>query len=211
MIECPKCGKISKKDVRIYDERLRKQRIDISPINPVCKLCGSEVYITDKADGGNILIINGTCGSGKTSIAEYFAKIGWLPIDGDCAIQSLRHKTGTKEYQWNELLEEVIHEIDLMSVFTNHIVLSHIILPEDYSKYIKAFETRNMQYKFILLKPEYSSAVERCQTRICHSNVTPEKWIRHFYDILVPDNRIEVIDNTHMTVNETADSILRLL
>ena len=44
----------------------------------------------------------------------------------------------------------------------------------------------------------------RCQSRVCHGSVTPEYWIRQFYEKLDFDGRVNVIDNTNMTPEETA-------
>lgn len=210
MINCPNCGEITKDNVKIYDESLRKQNIGISPILPTCKLCGAEVVISHTANGGNIIVLNGTCGSGKTTVAELLADKGWLAIDGDCAIQTLRHKKGTKQYEWSELINEIVCEIDILSLFSENIVLSHVVLPEDFDKFIEMFEIRNLKYKFILLKPEFQIAVERCQTRTCHETVTPEQWIKHFYDVLVFDDRFDIVDNTNLTAEETVEYILKM-
>lgn len=212
MINCPNCGEITKDNVMVYDESLRKQNIGISPILPTCKLCGSEVVVSHICNGGNIIVLNGTCGSGKTTIAELLIDKGWIAIDGDCAIQSLRRKKGTKQYEWNELINEIACEIDIISFFCKNIVLSHIILPEDLKKIIKLFESRNLKYKLILLKPEYEIAVERCQMRTCHTSITPEKWIKHFYDILAfDDEHFKIINNSDMTAQYTVKTILNLL
>jgi len=45
-----------------------------------------------------------------------------------------------------------------------NIGLSHVILPEDMNRYISIFESRNIKYNFFLLKPDYQTAVERCQS-----------------------------------------------
>lgn len=212
MIKCPNCGEITKDSIKIYDENLRKQDISILPILPTCKLCNAEVQISHICNGGNIIVLNGTCGSGKTTIAELLANKGWLAIDGDCAIQSLRHKKGTKQYEWIELINEIASEIDLLSLFSNNIVLSHIVLPEDVIRLIELFKTRNLMYKFILLKPQYQTAVDRCQLRTCHTSITPEKWIKYFYDILdFDDTLFDIVDNSRMTAQTTAETILNLL
>lgn len=209
MITCPNCGEITKEDVKLYDESLKKQNIGISPVYPTCKLCGAEAAISHTCNGGNIIVLNGTCGSGKTTVAELLADKGFLAINGDCAIQTLRCKKGTKQYEWSELIDEIACEIDILSLFSENIVLSHVVLPEDFEKFIKMFKARHLQYKFILLKPDYQTAVERCQTRTCHETVTPEQWIKHFYDILLFDDRFDIVDNTNMTAQETAEHILK--
>lgn len=211
MIYCANCGEITKDNIMIYDESLKKQNLRISPIYPKCKLCGSDVAVLNVKNCANVIVLNGTCGSGKTTIAELLADKDWLAIDGDCAIQSLRYRKRTKQYEWNELINEILFEIDILSLFCENIVLSHIILPEDYQRYIEFLKSRNMKYKFILLKPEYHIAVERCQTRTCHTSVTPTDWIKHFYDILLfDDGQFDIVDNSDMTAPEVAETILNL-
>ncbi len=143
-ILCPNCGTITKDDILIYNESLRKQNLSISPILPVCRNCDAEVSVHHKCDGGNIIAINGTSGSGKSTVAEILADRGYLAIDGDCAIQAVRHKKGTKQYEWDELINEIVCEIDVLSLFGKNIVISHVVLPEDMDKYIDIFESRNM-------------------------------------------------------------------
>ena len=87
--------------------------------------------------------------------------------------------------------------------------MATIIVPEDLERYRNIFKERNLKYKFILLKPNYKTVVERCQSRTCHSNVTPEYWIDYFYNLLKFDEQVEVIDNTNMTAEETAECILK--
>ena len=78
--------------------------------------------------------------------------------------------------------------------------------------FIELFESRNIKYKLILLKPEYQTAIERCQIRTCHTGITPERWIKHFYDILVfDDDRFDIVNNSDMTAQDTAEIILNLL
>ena len=76
MISCLNCGELTIDDIRIYMERLRKQRFDLLPIRPTCKRCGAEAAVTQRATGGQIIVLNGTCGSGKATIAEIRKQIG---------------------------------------------------------------------------------------------------------------------------------------
>lgn len=211
MINCPNCGEIAIaiEEIQIYNENLRRQNFTLSPVLPTCKRCKAEVGITHKCSGGNIIILNGTSGSGKSTVAEILAGKGYAAIDGDCAIQTVRHKKGTKQYEWDELISEIACEIDILSLLGGNVVLSHIVMPEDMDKYIEMFKSRNLKYKFFLLKPEYQTAVNRCQSRTCHTSVTPEYWIKYFYDVLNFDDRVAVVDNTHMTAEETAEFILK--
>lgn len=207
MALCPQCGWIHRTQVRLYDETLKKQRMDILPVHPTCRGCGSEVEISDMNRDGEIIVVNGTCGSGKSTVAEYLSGMGWYGIDGDCAIQTLRHRTGRKKYEWQELMAEIFREIRQVGFFGDRIVLSHVVLPEDLAAYEEAFRQTGWRYKLILLKPQYEAAAERCRTRKCHMSITPEEWIRHFYDALQFEGEFAVIDNTHMTVAETMAAI----
>ena len=111
----------------------------------------------------------------------------------------IKHIKGTAQWDFNE----IANEIDILSMFGDDFVVSTVILPEDLDKYIEIFQSRNLKYRFFLLKPEYQTAVARCQSRVCHGSVTPEYWIRQFYEKLDFDGRVNVIDNTNMTPEET--------
>ena len=208
MITCPNCGELTEEEIWIYSERLRKQIFSMTPILPICKRCGAEADVKHTCKGGYIIIINGTCGSGKSTIAEILVKKGFLAIDGDCVIQVAKYKKGTKNVDFREITSEIASEIDILSLYGDNFVLSSVILPEDMDNYIKMFESRNLKYNMFLLRPEYQTAVYRCQSRTCHTSITPEYWIKYFYDILEFDGRVMVIDNTNITAEETAEQIL---
>ena len=59
-----------------------------------------------------------------------------------------------------------------------------------------------------MLKPNYKTVLQRCQTRTCHENVTPEYWIDYFYKLLEYNDEVDVIDTTEMTADETAEYII---
>jgi len=208
MIKCPNCGERTKEEISIYNDDLRRQSFSFTPILPTCKKCGAEVDITHRCKGGKIIIITGTCGSGKSTVAELIANTGFLAIDGDCVIQVVKHKKNTKQVNFEEMLEEIACEIDILSLFGSNIVLAHVVTPELLDGYIKMLQERNMNYSFFLLKPDCQTAVERCQTRTCHTSITPEYWIKHFFDTLVFDDRVDAIDNTYLSAEETATCIM---
>jgi hypothetical protein len=166
----------------------------MSPVLPTCVHCGKGVEIVHKCNGGNIIVLNGTCGSGKSTITEIFLRKGFLGIDGDCVIQTVKHK-------------KTAVEIDILSMFGDDFVLATVILPEDLDKYTEIFQSRNLEYRLFLLKPDYRTAVQRCQSRTWDGSVTPEYWIRHFYEELNFDDRVIVVDNTSLTPEETAGYI----
>lgn len=113
MITCPNCGEIAKNEIKIYNEGLRKQNFSITPILPTCKHCGAGVAISQTCNGGNIIVLNGTCGSGKSTVAELLVNKGFLAIDGDCVMQVVRHKKNIKQVAFCDMFDEIASEIDI--------------------------------------------------------------------------------------------------
>ena len=208
MLTCPNCGKLTKEQIYIYNAELRKQNFGHTPILPTCKICDAEIQNSHLCNGGNIIVLNGTCGSGKSTVAEVMLQKGFLAIDGDCALQSAKHKRNGEKVDYRELVDEIADEIDLLSLYTDNVVLATVIHPEDIDQYKKMFEKRNLNYRFILLKPQYEVVLQLCQKRTCHKSVTTEYWIDYFYKLLNFENEVEVIDNTDMTAEETAEYII---
>jgi len=198
--------------VTIYNKSLRKQTFDISPILPACNICGSEAEVTGNTRGVKILLLNGTCGSGKSSIADELMKFhGFLAIDGDCVRQVQKYKLGPERKWVNnapEMIEEIGKEIDILSAVGSEIVISTVVEPDDLPKYISLFESKGMDYRIILLKPDYETVVKRTQTRTCFGSITPEYWVRYFYDKLEFDD-VETLDNSNLSVEQSAVAILQ--
>jgi len=207
---CLICDAISLDNITVYNESLRKQTFSISPILPTCCICNSEVEVSGCTQDVKIILLNGTCGSGKSATAEELVKShGFLAIDSDCTMQVIKHKLGVKrvDFDSDEMLEEIGKEIDILSAYGNKIVLSHVVMPADMHKYRSLFESKGMEYRIILLKPDYETAVQRTITRTCHATITPEEWVRYFYDRLVFDD-IEVLNNSNLTVEQSAQEIM---
>ena len=183
----------------------------MSPILPTCNTCGSEAEVTGDTQGVKIILLNGTCGSGKSTTAEELVKShGYLAIDGDCVLQVVRHRHGMQQVSNNspEMIDEFGREIDILSAVGRKIVLSTVVEPEDFRKFTDMFESKGLDYRIILLKPNYETAVKRTQTRTCHGSITPEKWVRHFYDKLAFDDA-DTFDNSALSVEESAIAILQ--
>jgi len=196
---CPTCGPIPLTNITIHSQALRKQTFTHSPILPTCNTCGAEAKVKGHTQGKFILLLNGTCGSGKSSIAEELAKNhGYLTIDSDCTRQAIKHKLGANHgaFDSNEMLEEIGTEIDILAAYGSKIVLSHVVMPEDIGKYTGLFQSKGMTFRIILLKPDYETAVSRTKTRTCHTSITPEEWVRYFYDRLVFDDGVEPYEHS---------------
>ena len=218
IIACPHCGILTAGQIAIYNQALRKQRFDISPVLPCCLECGAEVSIETRYDSGNVLVLNGTCGSGKSSVAEVLMKErGFAAVDTDCAMQVLKHKRALPRYSYDseELFGEVTHEIDMLLSLGYDVALAHVIKPEDLRKWAEYFIGNNIRYAFFLLQPAYDVAVSRTKARTCHASITPEEWVRHYYDKLDaekfdPSLGVHIYDNSAETAEETAARVLEM-
>lgn len=80
----------------------------------------------------------------------------------------------------------------------------------DVDKYKQLFESKGLDYKIILLKPDYETAVQRCQTRTCHAKITPDEWIRYFYDRLYATDGVIELNNTGYSINDAVNKIMDL-
>lgn len=208
MIWCPNCGEIVKEQVELYDISLRRQNFAHTPIYPTCRRCHAPVQLSHHCNGGEVIVLTGTCGSGKSTVAELLARQGFGAIDGDCALQAAKHRQGGAKLDYRQITDEIAWELDWLSLYTDKFVLATVIHPEDLLQYKVLLEARRLRYRFYLLRPDYAAALQRCQTRTCHKSVTPEYWIDYFYRLLDYDAAVNMVDNTSLTAEETAAYIL---
>lgn len=208
MIRCPNCGDIAKEQVELYDISLRRQNFAHTPIYPTCRSCHAPVQLLHRCDGGEAIVLTGTCGSGKSTVAELLVRQGFWSIDGDCALQAAKHRQSGAKLDYRQIADEIARELDWLSLYTDKFVLAAVIHPEDLLQYKALLKVRRLRYRFYLLKPDYAAALQRCQTRTCHKSVTPEYWIDYFYRLLNYDATVNVVDNTLLTAEETAAYIL---
>jgi gluconate kinase len=218
---CPHCREIPIEQVIVYNQQLRVQQFELYPILPTCRVCGSEVSFTGRPtglEGQKLLVLSGTCASGKTTTAcALRAKYGFDVIDGDCVMNVIRHKTGVHKVDFNgpAMLAEIALEIDILLALKRDIVLSHVIVPEDIPLYRRIFQSRQLRYKLFVLQPSYQAAVARSQTRTCFNHITPEVWVKHFYDLLstMPSQAAQdvvMFDNTALDVEQSTAAILKI-
>ncbi|WP_160692310.1 AAA family ATPase [Clostridium sp. C2-6-12] len=216
---CPKCGHLHNENVKIYNENLRKQSFNISPILPTCLICGSEITLNSSSICGDeceVIVLTGTCGSGKSSSAEILMeKHGFGVIDGDCVMQVVKHKLGVNKIQYNEppMYREIENQIDILLALKKDIVISNIVTTQDIQIYRKIFKQRALNYKIFLLQPQYAIAIARTKARSCHKSITPEEWVKYFYDELSKFNSqsnedVIVFDNSDYSVEKSVHKIL---
>ena len=218
-INCPKCGYIHRKNIELYNSKLRKQSFGISPILPTCSFCGSEVTFDRSnicSNDRKVIALTGTCASGKSATAEMLMQqYGFDVIDGDCVMQVVKHKMGINKIEFDapEMYEEIEVEIDILLSFQRDIVISHVITPGDINIYREIFNQRKLNYKIFLLHPRYASAIARSKTRTCHNSITPEQWVKYFYEelsVFKDQNNGDVIifNNSDYSVEESVKKIM---
>ena len=216
---CPECGEVSA--YSLHPEKVpQRKKIGIKPIFPVCAACDAELYLssspTPRPDT-RLIVLTGTCASGKSTTAEaLIARHGFYGIDGNCVMDVIAFRSGLKRIAFNgvEMLQEIALEIDILLALQQDIVLSHVVIPEDLPAYREMFRRRGLQYRIFVLQPRYSMAVSRSQARRNHPTLTAEEWVKHFHDAMggfIPEDDVVIVDNSDLSVEESAESILRTL
>ena len=165
-----------------------------------------------------MMILTGTCASGKTTTAEVLmSRYGFVALDSDCVRRVIEHKTGLAKVEYNgpEMFEEILNTIDILLTLQKDIALSHVILPNELDQYHDMFEERELPYMMFVLQPNHETAVARSQTRTCWPNITPEKWVRYFHDEFSQSSEqlretVVMYDNSHLTAEESADEIVQI-
>ncbi len=206
MVFCPTCGELELAQVELYDASLRRQAFGHTPIRPTCRKCHAPLRLLHRCSGGELIVLTGTCGSGKSTVAELLAQQGWAAIDGDCVLQTMKHNGVKADYR--QITAEIARELDWLSLYGNKFVVATVIHPEDVAEYQALFAARGLRSRFYLLKPAYAAVVQRCQTRTCHRNITPEYWIDYFYRLLEYGADVTPVDNTNLTPQQTAGVVL---
>ena len=113
------------------------------------------------------------------------------------------------------MYEEIAKELDVLIGLQKNIVISNVITLKDIDIYRKFFRERELNYKIFLLQPSYTVAVGRSKTRTCHTGITPEEWVKYFYDELSsfieePSEDVIVFDNSTYSLEESMDIILQI-
>jgi shikimate kinase len=213
--KCINCGFAD--DISLYNDKLRKPNFVIAPILPTCNVCGCEVQLAsgERSNHDNrVFVLTGPIGSGKTSTAEHlFSRHGFNAVDHDCIIDLASHKHNSKvEFNDPEAIAAIEDNLDILLAFKEDIVLSLVILPLELDMYRSMLQKRKLDYRIFFLCPDYDTALQRTRTRTCFRSVTPEKWVKHFYEKTEPFKNIEgedviLLDNTGLTVEESVATI----
>ena len=123
----------------------------------------------------SILILTGTCGSGKTTISTLLAdQLGWKRISEDEIWKEYFGKNrgifGTDEHR---LKRQRVHETIFKQILSTNLETQRIVIdatvheapPEAYHEYREFFEEHNIQWLIRVLHPQLEVAIARDSQR----------------------------------------------
>jgi len=188
----------------------------MSPILPLCLSCCAEVSVQGgRQTGGPLILLNGGCATGKSATAEELMRLhGWFAIDSDCVVQTVKHRLSLEKppsHDSPEVLAEIEYEIAFIRALGYDIAFAHVVTPDMLPSFADMFSRLSLDWRHILLRPDYGTALARSKTRTCHKSVTPEEWVRYFYDKLIFDEREAIVfDNSPYTTEQSVRKIIEL-
>ena len=209
---CKNCGELNiNEDIKIngFDQSIVKNNLGIDHIFPVCIKCNSSIELhCDDYGIKNVFLLNGTCGSGKTTISKYLNQKDdkYLIIDGDRVIEILKYKMGIKyKYNIDELYSEILSQIIIGIALGKIIIINYIFSVIDYNKFKEKVIKKNIKPKMIILKPDMEIAYKRTQERTGFANKTEKKWVEYFDKMMdeYKNTNEKIIDNGNLTIEET--------
>jgi predicted ABC-type ATPase len=161
-----------------------------------------------------ILILNGTCGSGKTTIAKQISELFcYYHIDSDEIIKLIKEKTGIRpEYNSKEIYQEYYNIIKEKWENKISIVLSSVFIDDDLKNFI-SFSNGNYFFRYFILFPTVDIAIKRTKKREFFSSITPEYWVNHFHEKINEKKEdvlyTNIIDNGDISIKKTVEIIMK--
>ena len=158
-----------------------------------------------------LLIINGTCGSGKTTVATLLSQQYGIPyIDVDFTIKSIKDQTSlTPAYNSIEVYNKLMDE--LQNIKSKVVVIASIFLSKDFIVLKSLISYLDFNMFHILLKPDFETAICRTQERTCFKNKTPVEVTKYFHEEIQKSFRNEnidlVIDNSNQFMKMTTNLV----
>jgi predicted kinase len=122
----------------------------------------------------SVLIVTGTCGSGKSTVTALMAEAGWLRVSEDTlwqdifgnhrgAFGSTEHRTRRRQVH-REVFDTVLGGLQR----SRQVVIDatvHESPPEAFLEYRASFENRNISWSLRVLHPTLEVAIERDSRR----------------------------------------------
>ncbi|NKB66715.1 MAG: hypothetical protein GKR89_06630 [Candidatus Latescibacteria bacterium] len=216
---CPQCGPLDRGGLTLYRPPLlnaHSKRLD-----PHCTACGATAICRSQpvpADAqtpaiqGAVLIITGTCSSGKSTISYLLAQQHqFIQIDGDWIWQQAKEQD--PKIQPDDIHGELALLAANLASLGQAIALAHVISPHHLPIYERLFDQRSIDYQIAVLMPQVETLLARNQDRRCWPKTTPEYWVMKFYDefLAAAPLRPYFYDNTDQSPAATAAGLARRL
>jgi gluconate kinase len=164
-----------------------------------------------KEKSSSVLLITGTCASGKTTLGKLLAdKYGYIHIDGDEVWKEVKAQRG-KQVGWNDIHQDILtHTTQFVDL--SKIVITHVIFPELLPIYQAFYAQRNLQLIVIVLMPKNEVIYSRNQLRKCWPVPTAQKDIDDINKKLKSDLYLSYyLDTSDQSPGESVAAILALL
>lgn len=155
-----------------------------------------------------ILLLTGSPASGKTTIANILqSKYDFQLLDGDQLIKDL----GLTSKSWNQIHEEIFKR-SISLHWQKNVVISHVVLPDTFERYIDHFNKHSIEFKIVVLKPQIETLLARNTIRTSHPKPTPIEYI-HYFDEKYnkqedQSSNLLIMDNTDQTPESTAELVV---
>lgn len=219
---CDRCGLRLVSDISVYDETASRFNEHCLRFGPWCTTCKARVRLRQdgtlgdariEVDGPVVVLISGTCASGKSRISYELASThGFVQIDGDWVWTMLKAESGKK------LPSDAIHR-DLMDMaYGMHLSgrnssVAHVVRPHEFGGYEQYMGQRGVPLLEVVLQPTEAVAIARSVERRCWPKPTPEYWVRFFRDEFAEwkdRGNVRILDNSDAKPENTAAAIVAL-
>jgi shikimate kinase len=154
-----------------------------------------------------VLILSGTCGSGKSTIAQLLAsEHGWVRISEDDVWRSRFHRNrgaiGSAEHsrKRREIRTEVVRQVRSAAQVANAVVdaIVHEAGTDSIHEYEELFLAANLDWELRVLHPRLEVAIQRDAARPgwkAGAAGVEELWCRFSGEILAPDAFVDTSDD----------------
>jgi len=213
---CPYCGPLTGEQVSLYHPERAFFNTMVRTLDPTCCRCNAPVSFDAATDGlgdpgGHVLVISGTCASGKTTISDVLAQqYGFVQLDGDWPPSKRKAEKGTS-IGFNEAHNELLALAEGIVHLSHDVVIAHVVLPEWVPHYERYLVERGISHRIVILMPRMDVILDRNETRECWW--TERGIIERFHDaLLAGDGHVQGLfyDNGEETAEETANRLATL-
>jgi predicted ABC-type ATPase len=166
-----------------------------------------------------LVLFNGTCGSGKSTISDILVReYSFIKINGDEIIKRIKDETGKKiEYNSIYIYEEYMKILNTYKVKDEMIIIDTVFTKNDLRAFDLYLEREKIKRIHVLFRPQIQIAIQRTQDRICFPKKTPEYWVRYFHEKLKKDfpkeekDEVIIVDNSMLSINETIEKVIEVI